>query len=191
MKLLMFAASLRKDSFNKKLIKTAENIVKELNVTPHLIDYAELKAPIYNYDDEVGIGYPAEIKHFEKLLLESDGLVISSPEYNFTTPGTLKNLIDWTSRLNPTPLKNYPVLLMSASPAMAGGNRGLWNTRIPFEYCNAFVYPGMFSLSMADKAFNEQAQLHDENLHKRLKQNIADFIPYATALKNLRPGAAK
>ena len=158
MKLLMFAASLRKDSFNKKLIKIAENIVKELNMTPNLIDYAEFKAPIYNYDDEVSTGYPAEIKYFEKLLQDADGLVISSPEYNFTTPGTLKNLIDWTSRLNPTPFKNYPVLLMSASPAMAGGHRGLLNTRIPLEYCNAFVYPGTFSLSMADKAFDEKDQ---------------------------------
>jgi chromate reductase, NAD(P)H dehydrogenase (quinone) len=191
MKLLMFAASLRKDSFNKKLIKISENIIKELNLTPNLVDFAEFKTSLYNGDDETNTGIPTEIKHFEKLLQESDGLVISSPEYNFTTPGTLKNIIDWTSRLNPTPFKNLPILLMSASPAMAGGNRGLWNTRVPLEYCNAFVYPNMFSLSMADKAFDEQEHLRDESLHKRLKQNIADFIPYVTALKNLRSGASK
>jgi len=185
MKLLLFAASLRKDSFNKKLIKITENIVKELNIIPNLVDYAEFKAPIYNYDDEASTGFPAEIKHFEKLLLESDGLIISSPEYNFTTPGTLKNLIDWTSRLNPVPFKNLPIFLMSASISIVGGIRGLWNTRVPLEGCGAFVYPGMFALSTADKALDENGQLRDENLHKRLKQNIQDFIPYAKALSQI------
>ncbi|HEV2614661.1 MAG TPA: NAD(P)H-dependent oxidoreductase [Gammaproteobacteria bacterium] len=188
MKLLMLAASMRKDSFNKKLIRIAENIVKELSITTTLVEFNDFIIPVYNADDETSTGFPEPIKHFETLMKSHDGLIISSPEYNFTTPGTLKNFIDWLSRLSPTPLKNYPVLLMSASPAMAGGNRGLWNTRIPLEYCNAFVYPGMYSLSMADKALDENGQLRDENLHKRLKQNIADFIPYATALKNLRPG---
>lgn len=188
MNLLMFGASLRKDSFNKKLIKIAENIVKKLGATPNLRDYAEFQATIYNGDDEVNTGIPKEIKHFEELLKDSDGLIISSPEYNFTTPGTLKNLIDWTSRLNPTPFKNLPILLMSASVSIVGGNRGLWNTRIPLEYCNAFVYPGMFSLSTADKALDENGQLKDANLHTRLEQNITDFLPYVCALKNLRKG---
>jgi chromate reductase len=186
MKLLMFAASLRKDSFNKKLIHIAENIAKELAITTTIVEFSDFIPPMYNGDDENSIGFPESTKKFEQLIKEHDALVISSPEYNFTMPGTLKNFIDWLSRLNPTPLKNLPILLMSASPSMVGGNRGLWNTRIPLEYCNAFVYPSMFSLSVANNAFDENNQLKDENLLKRLKQNIADFIPYAEALKHLR-----
>ncbi|MDX2165382.1 MAG: NAD(P)H-dependent oxidoreductase [Gammaproteobacteria bacterium] len=186
MKLLMLAASFRKDSFNKKLIHIAENLAKELGVTTTLVEFNDFIPPMYNGDDESSTGFPESTKEFEELIKEHDALVISSPEYNFTMPGTLKNFIDWLSRLNPTPLKNLPILLMSASPSMVGGNRGLWNTRIPLEYCNAFVYPGMFSLSMAHEAFDQNNQLKDENLLKRLKQNIADFIPYAKALAPLK-----
>ncbi len=186
MKLLMLAASLRKDSFNKKLIHIAKNLANELNSTTTVVEFNDFICPLYNGDDETSTGYPEPIKKFEALIKEHDALVISSPEYNFTTPGTLKNFIDWLSRLNPTPLKNLPILLMSASPSMVGGNRGLWNTRIPLEYCNAFVYPSMFSLAAAHTAFDDQDQLKDATLHGRLKQNIADFIPYAETLKKLR-----
>jgi chromate reductase len=174
MKLLLFAASLRKEALNKKLITISENIAKELGTETHLADFAEFSAPLYN-----------QINHFVKLLQETDGLIISSPEYNFSTPGTLKNLIDWVSRLNPMPWKNRPILLMSASLSLVGGNRGLWATRVPLECCGALVHPNMFSLSAADKAFDDHGQLLDKNLEKRLKQNIADFLPYAKALKDL------
>jgi chromate reductase len=185
MKLLLFAASLRKEALNKKLITISENIAKELGTETHLADFAEFSAPLYNQDIQTSTGFPAEINHFVKLLQETDGLIISSPEYNFSTPGTLKNLIDWVSRLNPMPWKNRPILLMSASLSLVGGNRGLWATRVPLECCGALVHPNMFSLSAADKAFDDHGQLLDKNLEKHLKQNIADFLPYAKALKDL------
>jgi chromate reductase len=114
-------------------------------------------------------------------------LVISSTEYNYSTPGTLKNLIDWVSRLNPTPWKDCPILLMSASPALVGGNRGLWHTRVPLECCGGFILPNMFSLASAYTAFDEKGKLKDAELQKRLQQNISQFIAYVPAIKNLKP----
>lgn len=186
MKLLLFAASLRKESFNKKLINLTESIVKTLGAKTHLADFAEFSAPLYNQDEQDSSGTPKEINHFVKLLQESDGLIISSPEYNFSTPGTLKNFIDWVSRIKPVPIRKTPILLMSASVAVVGGNRGLWATRIPLEQCGSFVYPDMFSLATADKAFDDHGQLLDAGLHKRLEQNISEFMAYTSALSRLK-----
>lgn len=186
MKLLMLAASLRKDSCNKKLINLAAQIARNYNATVDLADFSEFSAPLYNADMQTGMGFPSEVTHFTKRLQDADGLVISSPEYNFSIPGTLKNLIDWVSRINPMPWKGYPILLMSASPSLIGGNRGLWSTRIPLEACGGFVFPDMFSLASAYTAFDDHGQLNDKGLSARLSQNIAEFIPYVSMVKNLK-----
>lgn len=183
MKLLMFAASLSKGSCNKKLIHVAEQIARSQGITVDHADFAEFSAPLYNADIQNNIGFPDEITHFTKKLQSAEGLVISSPEYNFSTPGTLKNLIDWVSRLNPMPWKGYPILLMSASPSLVGGNRGLWATRIPLECCGSFVFPDMFSLSAAYTAFDDDGQLKDKNLLDRLQKNITDFASYVSMMK--------
>ena len=182
----MFAASLRKDSCNKKLINVAAAFAKEKGAAVNLVDFSAFSAPLYNADVQTSVGFPAEINHFNQLLQETDGLVIASPEYNFSTPGTLKNVIDWVSRINPMPWKNVPILLMSASPSLVGGNRGLWSTRIPLEACGGFIFPDMFSLASAYTAFDDNGQLKDKDMSKRLTQNIADFITYVSVVKNLK-----
>jgi chromate reductase len=184
MKLFMFAASLRKDSCNKKLIQIIAQIIKEQGMVADFADFSEFSAPLYNEDIQNNVGFPAEILHFTQRLQEADGLIISSPEYNFSTPGTLKNLIDWVSRIKPMPWKGYPILLMSASPSLVGGNRGLWSTRIPLEACGGLVFPDMFSLAGAFTAFDEHGNLKESQLHNRLRQNVTEFIDYVAALKN-------
>ena len=186
MKLLMFAASLRKDSCNKKLILVSAQIAKAQGVTVELADFAEFVSTNYNEDMQKNIGFPTEITAFAQRLERADGLVISSPEYNFSIPGTLKNLIDWVSRINPLPWKGYPILLMSASPSLVGGNRGLWSTRIPLEACGAFVFSDMFSLASAYAAFDNKDQLKDKDIFNRLTQHISDFIPYASTIQALK-----
>lgn len=185
MKLLMFAASLSKGSVNKKLINIVAQIAKDQGVTVDLADFAEFAADNYNADVQNGSGFPAETNTFVERLKAADGLVISSPEYNYSIPGTLKNLIDWVSRVNPLPWKGCPVLLMSASPSLVGGNRGLWTTRIPLEACGAHVFSDMFSLSTAHAAFDEQGKLKDSALAERLSQNVTSFIPYVEKLSQL------
>lgn len=185
MKLLMFAASLRKDSCNKKLIKIAGELAKNQGANVHLVDFSEFSAPLYNEDTQTAKGFPSEITHFTKLLQETDGLIIASPEYNFSIPGTLKNVIDWVSRISPMPWKGYPILLMSASPSLVGGNRGLWSTRIPLEACGGFVFPDMFSLASAYTAFDDKGQIKDKSILDRLTQNIKDFIHFTSVVKQL------
>lgn len=128
MKFMMMAASLRKDSYNKKLINLAAQLIRNLQHTIDLTDYAEFEMPIFNGDTYATIGLPAGALKFIKHMHDADGLIISSPEYNFSMPGTLKNLIDWVSRQQPMPWTKQSILLLSASPSLVGGNRGLWNT---------------------------------------------------------------
>lgn len=87
----------------------------------------------------------------------NDAFVIVSPEYNSSMPGVLKNAIDWTSRHKPQPFNGRHALLLSASPSIVGGNRGLWALRIPLEHLGARVYPDMFSLAQAHEAFKPTA----------------------------------
>lgn len=87
--------------------------------------------------------------------------MISSPEYNASMPGVLKNVIDWVSRASPQPFDGHHALLLSASPSMVGGNRSLWSLRVPLEHLGVRVYPGMFSLAQAHTAYDEYGRIAD------------------------------
>lgn len=182
MDIFMFGASLRKDSYNKKLINLAAKIVKNLKHTADLADFSEFDMPLYNADIQAQ-GFPKNVTAFIERMQRNDALIISTPEYNFSMPGTLKNLIDWVSRVKPMPWQNQAILLLSASPSLVGGNRGLWNTRVPLECCGAVVYPDMFSLAQADSSFDDQGNLKNTALAKRLDETIQNFIKMTTKLQ--------
>jgi NAD(P)H-dependent FMN reductase len=94
-----------------------------------------------------------------------------------------KNLIDWTSRFRPQPFDGKQGLLMSASPSMVGGNRGLWALRVPFEHLGARIYPDMFSLAQAHKTLVD-GDFTDAALRARFEKNIETFLSLAEAAKN-------
>src|SRR5207248_11784865 len=110
--------------------------------------------PSYDGDAEKESGIPPGAHELHRRLVASDAFVIVSPEYNASMPGVLKNAIDWTSRFRPQPFDTRQGLPLSASPSLAGRNRGLWALRIPLEHLGARVYPDMFSLAGAHKAFD-------------------------------------
>jgi len=175
MKLFLMAAASRKDSMNKKLIRIANEIAQEFGETD-LAQSEEFPIPMYDGDLETNKGVPEGAKKFVERFSACDGIIISSPEYNFSMPGTLKNLIDWVSRIDPNPLAEKQINLMSASPSMVGGNRGLWSVRVPLECLGANVFSQMFSLASAFDAFDEGNQLKDGGLRDRLKSTIEGFV---------------
>jgi hypothetical protein len=75
-------------------------------------------------------------------------------------------------------------MLISASPAMVGGNRGLWALRIPLEHLGARVYPDMFSLAQAHEAISDTGRLTDDTLQKRFETTINDFMDLVEAAKH-------
>lgn len=179
MKFLVLGASLRKDSVNIKLSHVIEEILKQEGDKVTSASFLSLDIPLYNEDVEKGEGIPEGVKRYAKLLSEADAWIICSPEYNYSMPGTLKNLIDWLSRIRPVPFDNKQILLLAASPSPVGGIRGLWALRVPLEGCNGFVFPQMYSLPKAHEAFSEKGQLKEASALERLNKLIKDFKVHA------------
>lgn len=183
MKYLVFAASLRKDSVNKKLVNLTANLLQKQGHELDRAEFSEFSMPLYNADIQEEQGFPQATLHFVERMQAAQAIIIASPEYNFSTPGTLKNLIDWVSRINPMPWEGKKILLLSASPSLVGGNRGLWATRVPLESCGAIVYPIMYSLSSAYEAFNNEGGLKDPALQSRLDNTLKRFSDFCFLLK--------
>jgi len=181
---LVFSASMRKDSLNTRLAKLAVQVIQKNGGS---VDYAtmpEFDCPSFNQDLETNNEHPKGAEEFRKRILSNDAFIISSPEYNGSMPGLLKNAIDWVSRFRPQPFNEHHALLMSASPSMGGGNRALWSLRMPFEHLGARVFPDMFSLATAHKAFTPDGNIADATLAKRFEDNLVAFMSLVEAAKH-------
>ena len=124
--------------------------------------WRDFDCPSYNADVQDSEGFPEGADRLRELIQTTDAFVISSPEYNASMPGVLKNALDWVSRFKPQPFNEKHGLLMSASPSMVGGNRGLWALRMPFEHLGARIYPDMFSLAQSHQAFDGDGRIAND-----------------------------
>lgn len=181
MKIFMLAASLRRGSYNKKLIRIARELTETIPFCEtELCEFNEFPMPMYNGDLEDTQGIPEGVLKLAEKISRADAIIISSPEYNGSIPGTFKNAIDWLSRLDPVPLSKKQILLIGASPGQLGAVRGNLHGRVPLHILGAFVYPEYFGLAKADQAFDENDQLKDEKQRERLQKIVTDFIHYAS-----------
>ncbi len=129
-KILAFAGSLREKSYNKRVLKVAIEGARNAGAEVTYIDLKDYPMPIYNSDLQDNQGFPPIASALQRLLLEHDGLLIATPEYNASIPGVLKNAIDWTSRSNGDLktgdcFKGKIAAIMTASPGSFGGIRCL------------------------------------------------------------------
>ncbi len=145
---------------------------------------SEFDAPSFNGDLEADDEPPPGASELRRRLEACDAFVVASPEYNASMPGLLKNAIDWVSRFRPQPFNERHGLLMSASPSMVGGNRGLWSLRIPFEHLGARIYPDMFSLAQAHRGLADDGRLADPELQTRFETTVAGFMALVEASKH-------
>lgn len=183
-RLLVFDASLRDGSLNHRLASLAARAIEERGGTVDQARMQDFDCASYDGDDEQAGAVPAGAARLREKLLTTDGFVIASPEYNASMPGVLKNVIDWTSRYRPQPFKAKQGLLLSASPSMVGGNRGLWALRVPLEHLGARIYPDMFSLAQAHQAFADDGRIADAKLHDWFGQMMGCFMDLAEAAKH-------
>lgn len=181
---LILAGSLRRGSLNHRLAELAVQATAQVGATTDLARIAEFDCPLYDGDFEQDSGIPDGAQRFCTRLKAADAVMIASPEYNASMPAVLKNLIDWVSRFRPQPFNGRQALLMSASPSMVGGNRGLWSLRIPLEHLGARVYPDMFSLAQAHQAFAPDGRLMSEVLQKRFEETLRCFLDLVEAAKH-------
>jgi NAD(P)H-dependent FMN reductase len=184
---LIFAASLRRDSLNARLATLAATVVEEQGGVPDRATMDEFECPSYDSDVERDEGIPANAIRMRERLEAADAYLIASPEYNASMPGYLKNAIDWVSRVRPQPFNGRQGMLVSASPSMAGGNRGLWSLRIPLEHLGSRVYPDMFSLAQAHEAFDPSGRIGNATLQERFNRTIECFLDLVEAAKHYRP----
>src|SRR5215510_12287566 len=96
-RILAFAGSLRRDSFNKKLVPIAARGAREAGAEVTLIDLKDFPLPLFDQDLEAERGMPK----LKQLFIDHDGLLIAAPEYNSSITPVLKNAIDWVSRPAP------------------------------------------------------------------------------------------
>jgi NAD(P)H-dependent FMN reductase len=174
MKLYAIAGALRVGSLNRRLLAVAVGIAEKNGATVELADPRALDLPLYDGDVEAA-GIPAAVTALQERVAANDGLLISTPEYNFSVPGVLKNAVDWLSRTKPMPLRGKRALILSASPSLVGGNRGAWALRVPLEGLGVHVYPDMFSLAQAHEALDENG-VKDPVLAKLLEKMVARFL---------------
>src|SRR5438105_4005565 len=186
-KILAFAGSMRTESFNKKLIKVAIKGAEAAGAQVTYLDLRDLALLLYDGDVEASSGLPPGARKFKDLLIANDGLLISSPEYNSSISGVLKNAIDWASRPDGAEpglkgFENKVAVLMSASPGALGGLRGLITVRSILGNIKTIVLPEQVAISKAAEAFNPDGALKDakqqaaiEGLGKRLTDFLSKY----------------
>ncbi|MBK6634468.1 MAG: NAD(P)H-dependent oxidoreductase [Chitinophagaceae bacterium] len=173
--LVGISGSLRKGSFNTMLLKTAGSLLPD-DVTIDIISFADL--PVYNGDLDMPAraARPESVKKFREVLEHADGIIIASPEYNYSIPGGLKNAIDWASRGENSPLLGKHVSLM-------GATQGQWGTvRMQLAFLPVFNTLKMLHInkfevfvSQAQKKFDADGNLSDNDTREILKKHLEVF----------------
>jgi chromate reductase, NAD(P)H dehydrogenase (quinone) len=185
-RIFVVGASLSSASLNNRLSALAANVVEEKGGVADRATLGDFEIPNYDRDIEVSGGPPAGAHAFCERLKQADAMILASPEYNASMSGAVKNLIDWVSRFRPQPFNGKQSLLLSASPSMVGGNRGLWALRIPLEHLGSRVYPDMFSLAQAHEALGADGRIANAVLQHRFETTIECFMDLVEAATHYR-----
>lgn len=178
-KILAFAGSLRRGSYNKALVRAAVELAPE-NVVMEVFDLEGI--PPFN-EDHVN-NPPARVIEFKDEIRNADALLIATPEYNYSVPGVLKNAIDWASRpFQGNPLEGKPVALMSASAGRLGGARAQYHLRQTFVFLNMHpINRPEVMLSQAADNVDTNGRLTNEQTRKLIKQLIEALVTWTNRL---------
>jgi chromate reductase, NAD(P)H dehydrogenase (quinone) len=168
-KVLGISGSLRADSHNTRLLLEAAPL---LPADAELVLYDGLKdVPPYDEDDDVDPA-PAGAAHFRAALADADAVLFSTPEYNSSIPGVLKNALDWASRpLATSPLRNKPVAVIGASTGMFGAVWAQAELRKVLAAIGARVVEAELAVGQAARK-REDGRLLDDELEAQLREGL-------------------
>ncbi len=174
-RILAFAGSARRDSFNKKLVQVAAQGARDAGAEVTVVDLKDFPMPLFDQDLEAANGMPDTAVQLRKLCIEHQGLLISAPEYNSSITPLLKNTLDWISRGSATTpaLAAYTgkfASLVSASPGALGGLRGLVHLRAILGNIGVTVLPMQIAVSKAHEAFDADGALKDAAQQASVKE---------------------
>jgi chromate reductase, NAD(P)H dehydrogenase (quinone) len=173
-KVITICGSLRKGSHNAALARTALKLAPPgMSITPGpSIDF-----PLYNFDVHTASGIPEAVNALVEAIRAADGVLICSPEYNWSIPGGLKNAIDWLSRPKNQPFFGKPVAIQSAATGLLGGSRAQYHLRQSLTSIDAVLFgkPEVIVTFAAQKFDEKTLELKDQGTIDLIKQQLAAF----------------
>lgn len=173
-KVVAICGSLRKASVNRALIRSLPALAPE---GMEIVEAPSIDLPLYNFDIQAK-GFPDSVTALAEAVRGATGVIIVTPEYNYSVPAPLKNAIDWLSRVPNQPFQNKPITLMSASPGALGGARAQYHLRQIFIFLEGIIVnrPEVM-VTMAGAKFemvdNAPTVLSDQPTKDVVKQNLA------------------
>lgn len=164
--------SLRAASINRMALKLAAESMPA-SMTLDLVEWRDI--PIFDAD-ALSAGLPPAIAALQERIRRADGVLIATPEYNFSIPGGLKNAIDWISRGDDQPFAHKPLAIITASPGPVGGARVQYDLRKVLLFLNAMVLikPEIF-IGNAGAKFDAKGHCTDETTRKFVTAQMVSF----------------
>ncbi len=182
-RILGFAGSLRKQSYNRSSLRAAVDLVPA-GITLETFDLAGI--PLFNQDHEGEP--PAAVRQFKSAISEADAILIVTPEYNYSVPGVLKNAIDWASRpYGQSAWDGKPVGIMGASVGMLGTARAQYHLRQIFVFLNMFpLNQPEVMIANVDQKFDTDGKLTDKKTAKKIQELLQALGDWTRMLKKAR-----
>lgn len=180
LKIIGFAGSLRKNSYNRSALRTAEALAPS-DVKIEIFDLNGI--PLFNEDDESNP--PKIVTEFREKISAADAVLIVTPEYNYSIPGVLKNAIDWASRpYGQGALVGKPAAIMGTSVGMLGTARAQYDLRRSFVFLNMYVLnqPEVM-IPFAAKVFDEKGNVTDDKTRNKIKELVQALADWTRKLK--------
>ena len=186
LKVVGFSGSLRRGSFNSAALRAVKALAPA-DLSIEIVDLSPI--PLYNDDLRTEQGYPDAVKSFRDALRAADGVLIATPEYNYSIPGVLKNAIDWASRPPEQPFDGKPIAILGASPGALGSARAQYHLRQCFIYLNGLVMnrPEVM-IGAANSKFDADGNLTDQGTSDFLKGFLAAFADHIRYHQRARSG---
>jgi chromate reductase len=176
--IVAICGSLRKGSYNRMVLNSLPELAPPGMTITESPPFGAM--PLYNFDDHQSSGIPATVTALADAIRGADGVIIISPEYNYSVPGALKNAIDWVSRLPNQPFAGKPVALQSAAGGQLGGARSQYQMRQIMVFLDALVMnkPEIFVNFAKTKMNEERGVVSDEPTREIIKQQLAGFAKF-------------
>jgi NAD(P)H-dependent FMN reductase len=178
-RLLAFAGSARRASYNRQLLAVAVAAAQAAGATVTVLDLNEFVLPLYHGDLEDAEGQPEAAQRLVALIAAHDALLIASPEYNSQITPLLKNTLDWCSRADDDPFPGKVGAVISASPGPYGAIRSAAMAHQLLDRLGVLVIPATCNLIKAGEAFDETGQLKSERTLQQIRQVVQALVDAA------------
>lgn len=179
---VVLLGSLREASFNAAVARALPELASEGVTIEPLGSVGDF--PIYDMDLQAE-GFPAAVTAMGEAIRAADGVIIVTPEYNYSMPGGLKNALDWLSRLSPQPFAGKPLAIQSASPGMLGGARCQYHLRQTLVFLDARTLnkPEIIIGQVSSKVDQETMTLTDEQTRGFIAKQLEALAAEARAAR--------